>query len=221
MSVANDSLIPTGTSLTCIDAGDLIQLSYESRRLGVLSGTVDIQADGTAAIRHRLHGTWKMARGWLGIHEVENRSESTELVIQQEQCVAKHRTSRVENKRRCLDHSRGWSFGNEEKCCRPFLPIHSNPHGRQFVCSNAGDKPCQMAARGGIQRIRAGVTERVRSDLLTARFRVRVPVPEPTFEFVTKLALYSALPYYNRYYNRTQSASRLHRETRYTRQPLS
>ena len=33
------------------------------------------------------------------------------------------------------------------------------------------------------QRIQAAISERGSSDLLTARFRVRIPVPEPTFEY--------------------------------------
>ena len=44
---------------------------------------------------------------------------------------------------------------------------------------NADERWWQPATLGGAQRMRRGISERGRIDLLTARFGVRIPAPEP------------------------------------------
>ncbi len=53
------------------------------------------------------------------------------------------------------------------------VPAAPNPY------SNAHDKPWQTAGLSGTQRTHGTFSERDSSDLLTARFRVRIPGPEP------------------------------------------
>jgi hypothetical protein len=53
----------------------------------------------------------------------------------------------------------------------------------QVSYSNAGGKPCKLVVRSATPRIRTAFSERGLSDLLTARFRVRIPTPEPIRHF--------------------------------------
>ena len=53
--------------------------------------------------------------------------------------------------------------------------------------SNTGGKRWHLVALHGTQRIRTGISKRAAPIWFTARFRVRVPVPEPKFRAQVRL----------------------------------
>ena len=72
------------------------------------------------------------------------------------------------------------SLGAEANRC-PFRLAATRLSAGRFVC-NAGEKTVLVAALSVTQRIRIGRFERGCRRLLTARFRVRIPGPEPNLK---------------------------------------
>lgn len=74
LSVGDHNFIPSGTTVSCTRAKDVIEMSYANPAAEVAAGTIEIEIDGSATIKHDFRGGIRIAAAWVDIVEVEDRS---------------------------------------------------------------------------------------------------------------------------------------------------